>query len=111
MKQTKTVEVSGTEYSFEKEETEILGEDFFENDNAPAEAHLVLEDVEEATSGAAQLAREKLAERMSEKHGYQPEWRLGKAECFELNDGWEVAYETQVTAQGVEFPATVFKEV
>ena len=112
--ETKTVEAKGTEYRFEKEEYEegILAEvgGHYENDDAPAEAHIVLEEEEDATSGAAQLAREKLAERLSEKyHGIRTDLALGRAEWFDVGDDWEVIEDARVEAQGVKFPAAVFR--
>jgi hypothetical protein len=108
----KTVEKDGSEYEFEYNETFGVwkyagGMDI---SDVPLDVFYAFRDADLPTA-QFQGAREKVAERFSEKYGGHVPFEIGAREHFDIGDEWSVREETAVTYRGVEVPIVAFQQV
>ena len=108
----RTVEKGGVEYEFEYNETFGVWEYDSKMDvsDVPLDVFYAFRDADLPTA-QLQGAREKVAERFSEKYGGHFLFEVGVRDHFDIGDEWSVREETAVTYRGVEVPIVAFQRV
>gem|GEM_PF-5337180 len=108
----KTVEKDGIEYEFEYNDTfgvwEYCGE--MDVSEVPLDVFYAFRDADLPTA-QFQGAREKVAERFSEKYGGHVPFEIGARDHFDVGDEWGVREETAVAYRGVKVPIVAFQKV